>query len=81
MRMTPSEVKDWKPTIEVRALSSRVLIVAKTRIEGTWAAYCDAVPGVHHNLEYEQVLAGGDKIGAEIARILFPVFADLPYSQ
>ena len=74
-------VKDWKPTIHLHALSMKVLIVAKTRIEGTWSAYCDAVPGYDHMKEYAAVLANGDKLIEEVARVLFPEFKDTPYAH
>lgn len=70
----------WRPRIVIHALASRVLAVARTRIEGTWCAYIDAVPGEDHNAEYREVLYGGAKLPPEIARILFPQFADIPYA-
>ncbi|KKK66155.1 hypothetical protein LCGC14_2264450 [marine sediment metagenome] len=75
------ETKNWTPMIRTHALASKVLVVAQTRIEGTWAAYCDAVPGDNHGIEREAVLARGDKLIEEIARVLFPEFADIPYSH
>ncbi len=71
----------WAPTVRRHALSSRVLAVARTRIEGTWAAYCDAVPGHDHDREQGAVLSNGDKLPEEVARVLFPGFEDLPYSH
>ena len=71
----------WLPTIHLHALSMKVLIVAKTRIEGTWSAYCDAVPGDKHTAEANAVLANGDKLIEEVARVLFPEFKDTPYAR
>ena len=79
--MEISEAKTWKSTIRVHSLASKVLVVAETWIEGTWAAYCDAVPGMFHDKEYDAVLRRGDKLMEEIARIIFPVFTDLPYAH
>ena len=79
--METKEIKDWTPTIRVHSLASEVLVVAKTRIEGSWAAYCDAVPGMFHDKEYDAVLRRGDKLMEEIARVLFPEFKDLPYAR
>ena len=79
--MDNAELRDWTSTIRVHSLASKVLVVAETRIEGTWAAYCDAVPGMFHDKEYDAVLRRGDKLMEEIARIIFPVFADLPYAH
>ena len=71
---------EFQPVVQRRALASRVLVVACTRVEGTWAAYCDAVPGYDHNDEQEAVLRYGDKITEPFARVLFPEFESLPYA-
>ena len=73
--------QDWKPTVRLHALASKVLVVAKTRVEGTWSAYCDAVPGDNHELEVDEVLKRGDKMPEYIARVLFPEFKDIPYAS
>ncbi len=75
------KTKDWTPTIRVTALSMKVLVVAKTRIEGTWSAYCDAVPGDKHSAEWPAVLANGDKLMEKVARVLFPEFDEVPYDH
>ena len=64
-----------------RALATKVLAAANTRVEGTWSAYIAAVPGEDHNREEPYVLAHGVKLLEPIARILFPEFDDLPYSD
>ncbi len=64
-----------------KALASRVLVVAKTRVEGTWKAYVDAVPGNRHEDEMIEVLNDGDELREDIARILFPEFNELPYAH
>ena len=79
--METKEIKDWTPTIRVHSLASEVLVVAKTRVEGTWAAYCDAVLGNNHMAERAGVLRRGTKLPEEIARVLFPEFKDLPYAS
>lgn len=71
--------EEFIPTIRLHALAMRVLTVAKTRIEGSWAAYIDSVPGECHEGEAEDVLRHGDKLPENVARILFPEFTDLPY--
>ena len=75
------ETKDWTSIIRVHSLASKVLVVAQTRVEGTWAAYCDSVPGMYHDKEYDAVLRRGDKLMEEVARVLFPMFKDLPYAR
>jgi hypothetical protein len=72
---------DWKPIVRRHALAMCVLAVARTRIEGAWAAYIDAVPGNDHGREAAEVLAHGDKLGESVARILFPEFVELPYAE
>ena len=70
----------WTPITSKHALARKVLCVAKTRIEGSWAAYCDAVPGIDHSREMAEVLRAGDKLGERIARHLFPQFDGIPYA-
>ncbi len=70
-------------TIQVTwtALATKVLVVAKTRVEGSWAAYVDAVPGQNHREERHEVLREGTKLPEAVARVLFPEFKDLPYAH
>jgi hypothetical protein len=75
------EAQVWEPMIAYRALSSHVLVVAKTRVECTWAAYVDAVPGVNHASEVEKVLKHGTKLDERIARVLFSGMHEVPYAQ
>lgn len=75
------EALAWKPIIRRSALASRVLCVARTRVEGAWAAYCDAVPGHNHDYEMEPVLDAGDKLAERIARAIFPGFDGVPYAH
>jgi len=78
---SPPKYKNFEPVIIRGALATRVLVVAKTRIEGTWAAYVDAVPGVNHDVEQYEVLEYGTKLPEQIARFLFPMFADKEYAR
>jgi len=71
----------WRPTIRWHALGSRVLAVAGTRLEGTWKAYCDAVPGRNHDQEWQEVWDTGCQIPEAAARALFPLFKDVPYAS
>uniref|UniRef100_A0A6M3L426 Uncharacterized protein n=1 Tax=viral metagenome TaxID=1070528 RepID=A0A6M3L426_9ZZZZ len=72
---------DWHPITRNHALARRVLAVAKTRIEGKWAAYIDAVPGQNHDREGIRVLESGDKLPERIARLLFSEFEGIPYAH
>ena len=71
------------PTVRRIALARQVLVVATTRIEGTWKAYCDAVPGENHDDEWQKVLEDGCQVSERVARVLFPhgVFADKEYAR
>ena len=75
------EAQVFEPLIRFRPLSARVLCVARTRVECSWAAYVDAVPGMSHCKETAPVLDYGAKLAEPLARILFPEFADVPYAE
>ena len=68
-------------SIQTFALAQRVLAVATTRVEGSWCAYIDAVPGNCHAEEADDVLRYGDKLPEPVARIIFPSFSDLFYAK
>lgn len=75
------EAESWQPLRRYRALASRVLVAAQTRIICEWAAYCDAVDGYDHEAEYKAVLDHGNKLPEKVARTLFPEFKDVPYAD
>ena len=64
---------------DYRALSQRVLAVAKEGYVDDWACYIDAVEGNNHEAEVEEVYRYGAKVSKEIAEVLFPNFKDLRY--
>lgn len=74
------EAENWEHFVSIHALSRCVLCVAHTRIEGTWCAYCDVVPGLDHDNEFQDVLEHGDKLSKRIAEVIFPKFKDIPYA-
>lgn len=78
---TAEEAGVWKPVLAARALAPQVVAVAKTRVEGAWTAYIDAVPGKCHVGEREEVLRTGTKLPENVARALFPLFDKLPYAD
>jgi len=58
------------------ALASRVLAVASINVEvGDWCVYIDAVPGMNHDDEYEEVARKGAKLPERIAKLIFPGYA------
>jgi hypothetical protein len=75
------ESRNWKPHITRTALASRVLVVATTRIECAWSAYCDGVEGMDHDKEFYPVIKQGSKLSEHIARAIFPQFKSVPYAK
>ncbi len=58
------------------ALSKRVLAIAIVNDEiKDWAAYIDAVPGVSHDREKDEVGRTGTKLSFQLAKVLFPEVA------
>ncbi len=78
---TPDEAREWQPYQRYRALASTALVVATTRIEGCWKAYCMGVPGMTHDNEWREVLAHGDELEAEVAKVIFPELKEVPYAS
>jgi len=70
----------WRPVVVRRALHSKVLVVATTRIEGAWAAYCLPVAGRNHDDEATAWRTDGSKVSERVARALFFEFENLPYA-
>lgn len=75
------DASGWAPCEVFRALASRVLAVAHTRIEGRWCAYVDAVPGINHRREIDDVLRCGAKLDEAVALTLFPRFQGIEYAE
>lgn len=74
------EALAFEPKIMVWALDRQVLVVAKTRVEGAWKAYCGAVPGQNHDLEKDEVLHHGATVPEHIARAIWGFMEDVPYA-
>ena len=72
---------NWTPTFKFRRLHRCVLAVAKTRREGTWAAYVVPVPGKNHEEELYLWETEGAKMLQSDARHFFPEFNDKPYAK
>ncbi|WP_294124225.1 hypothetical protein [Sphingomonas sp.] len=65
---------------QLRVLTREVLIVA-THTVGGWKAYVGIVPGRSHKEEWPTVLSYGDTLAEDVARFLFPDFADENYDR
>lgn len=76
-----AEALSWHPMVIRRALDRRVLVVARTRVECAWSAYCSAVPGINHSKEFDEVIRYGSKLDESLARALFPIFDEVPYAD
>lgn len=76
---TPEEAGDWQPYMDYRSLAQGVLLVAKTRIEGSWSCYCVKSPGQNHDREMHMWQDHGTKVSEHIARAAHPQFDELPY--
>ena len=74
-------VNGWVPETRRMALATHVLVVANSRIEGTWAAYIGVVPGVNHDREWQEVRKSGSKLDKHIALAMFPLFDGVPYAK
>ena len=72
---------EWVSYTRAVALHRNVLVVATSRIEGAWCAYIGPVRGYDHTQEWQEVLDNGDKIGEDLAKILFPGFTGVPYAR
>ena len=77
----PTECNEWEPQVAVFALSSKIIAVANTRVEGRWKAYIDAVPGKNHDEEWQDVRRQGVAVPHEIAKAIFPGFAAIRYAN
>ncbi len=62
------------------AIHSKVLVVGKMRIEGTWRAYCFPVPGVCHREEWQRWRTDGAPLPEPVARAIFGFLEEVPYS-
>jgi len=78
---TEQEADAWAPEVQWRAVHHRVLVHAHTRIEGAWSAYIFPVPGVDHQRELYLWKTEGSKLPEDVARVMFPVFKDVPYAR
>ena len=75
------ELDNWNPEQYRRMLHRQVMVVARTRIERRWKAYCFPVPGLNHDDEEYLWESEGVAIPEAVARALFPFFKDLKYSK
>ncbi|MEE8489901.1 MAG: hypothetical protein V3S43_06160 [Acidimicrobiia bacterium] len=70
----------FEPVIVYRTLGPDILAAARTRIEGTWAAYIGSAPSSRHEDDVNLILAQGAKLTEEVARAVFPKFNGVEYA-
>jgi hypothetical protein len=75
------EAKQWQRYTRHIALARDVLVVATTRVEGTWKAYCGSVPGMDHDNEWQKVLRQGSQLPELWASAMFVQFKGVPYAE
>ena len=75
------EARAWRPATKRVQLARKVIAVAQTRVEGTWHAFIDAVPGHDDSVEWPGVLSHGMRLDGNVATAIFPVFSTIPYSD
>lgn len=76
-----AEYINWSPDKSRYILHRNVMCFAHTRVEGKWSAYCFPVPGINHDDEEYLWENEGDKLPKNVADMLFPQFAGLPYAK
>ena len=60
-----------------KVLDSKVIAIAVvTKGIDEWTAYIGAVDGINHDLEWQHVADYGSKLYKELAKFLFPEFAE-----
>ena len=73
--------QQWRPRIARYSLGPNVMVVARTRIEGAWGAYCAPVQGLSISHDEKFTLDNGTKLPEKIARAIFDQFEELKYVQ
>ena len=62
-------------------LHREVMVLAVTRIEGTWKAYSFPVPGKNHDDEQALWKEEGTQLPEHIARSIFGHLENMPYAS
>lgn len=74
-------MSEFKPQVLRQTLARDIVVVASTRVEGTWKAYIASTKERSHKDAVPAVLERGTAVREPIARVLFPHFKNLPYSR
>ena len=71
----------FEPQMYRHMLHRQVMVIARTRIEGAWKAYCFPVPGMNHDEEDYLWQTEGCQLSEAEARAMFGFLEDLPYAN
>ena len=74
-------MSEFEPKIFRQTLAHDIVVVARTRIEGTWKAYIGSTTERRHEDAVPTILMRGAPVHEAMARALFPQFKDLPYAR
>ena len=74
-------MSEFEPLIFWHTLARDIVVVARSRVEGTWKAYIASTEERSHYDAIPEVLSHGTTVREPIARYLFPHFKDLPYAR
>jgi hypothetical protein len=77
----PTSVTQFVTQTYRHMLHRQVMVLARTRIEGTWKAYCFPVPGMNHDQEEYLWQADGQQLPEGTARAMFGFLENIPYSK
>ena len=72
---------EFEPQIFSRSLARNIVVVARTRIEGSWKAYIGSTDEGSHKDAIPDILAYGTAVTESLARTIFPLFKDVPYAR
>ena len=76
----PTDVEHEGRKCQLRVLDREVLVVA-TRTIGGWKAYIGVVAAKCHADEWPEILKYGHTLSEDVARFLFPDFAEFDYDR
>ena len=74
-------MSEFEPQVFSQALTTKIIVVAETREDGTWKACIGPRDPLRPKYEMPLILGLGTAVYEPIARVLFPHFKKLPYAR
>lgn len=74
-------MSEFEPKVFRHTLARDILVVARTRVEGTWKAYIGSTGEWSHKNSVGAILDHGTAVREPLARVIFPHFKKLPYAR